>query len=84
MICFDVAMTYTVDIYDNKGKVVEKIALTDAVFGKNDVSDSLIHEYYLLQAANARNVIAHTKTRAEVSGSGKKLYKQKGTGSGRV
>ncbi|NOZ43822.1 MAG: 50S ribosomal protein L4 [bacterium] len=48
------------------------------------MNKSLIHEYYLLQMANARIAIAHTKTRAEVKGSGKKLYKQKGTGSARV
>lgn len=84
MICFDLVMTYKVDLYDKSGKVVKAIELIDEVFGKEGVSPSLIHEYYLLQAANARNPIAHTKTRAEVSGSGKKLYRQKGTGSGRV
>jgi large subunit ribosomal protein L4 len=44
----------------------------------------LIHEYLLLQEANERNAIASTKTRGEVSGSGRKLYKQKGTGNARV
>ena len=77
-------MTYTADIYDKKGKVVETVQLSDEVFGKEGVSPSLIHEYYLLQTANVRNTIAHTKTRGEVSGSGKKLYRQKGTGSGRA
>jgi len=84
MMCLDLVMTYTADIYDKSWKVVETINLSDKVFWKEGVSLSLMHEYYLLQMANARNPIAHTKTRWEVSGSGKKLYKQKGTGSARV
>jgi len=77
-------MAYTVNIYDQAGKVSSTITLDDAIFGHDSVSPSLIHEYYLLQTANARIVRSHTKTRWEVSGSGKKLYKQKGTGSARV
>jgi len=77
-------MAYTVNIYDKTGKVSSTIKLDDAIFGHDSVSPSLIHEYYLLQTANARIVRSHTKTRGEVSGSGKKLYKQKGTGSARV
>lgn len=54
------------------------------LFSDDRVNPSLIHEYLLLQQANVRNVIAATKTRAEVSGSGRKLYRQKGTGNARV
>jgi len=76
-------MTYSVDIYNTKGKVVDTIALDASLFADDKVNKNLIHEYYLLQQANARLPIAHTKTRSEVQGSGKKLFKQKGTGNAR-
>ena len=77
-------MVYSVDVYDKNGKVASKFDFNGDVFVDEKVNQSLIHEYLLLQTANARNVIASTKTRAEVSGSGRKLYKQKGTGNARV
>lgn len=70
-------MVYTVDVYDKSGKVTSKVDLNPELFSDEIINPSLIHEYLLLQQANARNVIASTKTRAEVSGSGRKLYKQK-------
>mgnify|MGYP001746664258 CR=1 FL=1 len=69
-------MVYTVDVYDKNGKVTSKVDLNPELFSDEIINPSLIHEYLLLQQANARNVIASTKTRAEVSGSGRKLYKQ--------
>ena len=77
-------MTYSVDVYDRDGKVVSKVTLNETLFSDEKVNKTLIHEYYLLQMANARNAIASTKGRGQVAGSGRKLYKQKGTGSGRV
>lgn len=77
-------MSYSISIHDSKGKVVEKKALNAAIFADENINDSLIHEFYVLQQANARINIAHTKTRGEVAGSGRKLYKQKGTGNARV
>lgn len=77
-------MTYSVDIYDKGGKVVSTVDLNEAVFADHLVNPTLIHEYYLLQAANKRNAIANTKDRSEVAGSGRKLYRQKGTGNARV
>jgi large subunit ribosomal protein L4 len=44
----------------------------------------LIQEYLLLQQSNERVAIAHTKTRGEIHGSGKKLFRQKGTGNARA
>lgn len=70
-------MVYTVDVYDKNGKVTSKVDLNPELFSDEIINPSLIHEYLLLQQTNARNVIASTKTRAEVSGSGRKLYKQK-------
>jgi len=77
-------MVYTVDVYDKTWKVTSKFELNPEVFSDEKINTSLIHEYLLLQEANARNAIASTKTRGEVSWSGRKLYKQKGTGNARV
>ena len=77
-------MVYAVDVYDKTWKVTSKFELNPEVFSDEKINTSLIHEYLLLQEANARNAIASTKTRGEVSGSGRKLYKQKGTGNARV
>lgn len=77
-------MGYAIDVYDKAWKVVSKVELNPEIFSDENINTSLIHEYLLLQEANARNSIASTKTRAEVSGSGRKLYKQKGTGNARV
>ena len=77
-------MVYAVDVYDKTWKVISKFELNPEVFSDEKINTSLIHEYLLLQEANERNAIASTKTRGEVSGSGRKLYKQKGTGNARV
>ncbi len=77
-------MWYNVDIYDKTWKVVSNIKLNDAIFSDDKINQNLIHEYYLLQTSNTRNPIAHTKTRWEVAGSGKKLYRQKWTDNARV
>lgn len=77
-------MTYSVDVYNKEGKVVSKVELNKDLFSDEKVNKTLIQEYYLLQMANSRNVIASTKGRGQVAGSGRKLYKQKGTGSARV
>lgn len=77
-------MTYSVDVYDKSGKVVSQLALNDKTFNDDLINESLIHEYYLLQTSNARKNIACVQGRWEVHWSGKKLYKQKGTGNSRV
>ena len=76
-------MVYTIDIYDKSGKVVSNFALDETIFDDALVNKDLIHEYYLLQTSNARHNIASVKWRWEVHGSGRKLYKQKGTGGAR-
>lgn len=77
-------MAYSIDIYDINGKKVSTFALNEELFSDDIVNTDLIHEYYLLQASNARNNPAKVKGRGEVHGSGRKLYKQKGTGNARV
>ena len=77
-------MGYSVDVYNTEGKVVSKVELNVNLFADEKINKTLIQEYLLLQQANGRVAIADTKDRSEVSGSGKKLYRQKGTGNGRV
>ncbi|MDD2537004.1 MAG: 50S ribosomal protein L4 [Candidatus Absconditabacteria bacterium] len=77
-------MTYSVDVYNKEGKVVSKLELNKELFSEEKINKTLIQEFYLLQLANARVAIASTKDRSEVAGSGRKLYRQKGTGNARV
>jgi large subunit ribosomal protein L4 len=71
-----------VNLYNMDGKTVGELALNDKVFGV-EVKPTLIHEASVAQDHNARVAIAHTKTRGDVSGGGKKPWKQKGTGRAR-
>ena len=70
-------------VYNQQGKEVENILLPKEIFG-NEANDDLIYQVVLSQTSNQRKVIAHTKGRGEVSGGGKKPWKQKGTGRARV
>jgi large subunit ribosomal protein L4 len=70
-------------VYNQKGLAVKERELSDQVFGVKLNAD-LMHQAVVAQQANARKVIAHTKDRSEVAGSGKKPWKQKGTGRARV
>ena len=73
----------TVDVVDISGKVVGSIELPDEVFGA-DVNEALLHES-VRHFLNGRRAGTHsTKVRSEVSGSGKKLWRQKGTGRARM
>jgi large subunit ribosomal protein L4 len=73
----------TVEVKNIEGKKVEELKLSPEVFGM-ERNDALIHQVYLVHEANCRQVIAHTKTRGERAGSGRKPWKQKGTGRARV
>ena len=70
------------NVYNNKGKAVSKVTLPTKVFGANWNAD-LVHQVVVVSEANARTPIAHAKDRSEVSGGGKKPWKQKGTGRAR-
>jgi large subunit ribosomal protein L4 len=69
-------------VYNMSGKETGKVTLPEGVF---DVAwnRDLVHQVVTAMQANARTPVAHTKNRAEVSGTGKKPWKQKGTGSAR-
>lgn len=70
------------DVFDIKKSKVGEIELDDAVFN-DDVREYLIHEAVKIQLANRRAGTVAVKNRARVSGSGKKPFKQKGTGQAR-
>lgn len=69
-------------IYNQSGKPTGKITLSKDVFGVPWNAD-LVHEVVRLMNSNSRTPVAHTKTRGEVSGTGKKPWQQKGTGRAR-
>jgi large subunit ribosomal protein L4 len=71
-----------VKIYNIEGKEVGSLELSDAVFGV-EINDHLVHMAVVLQLANKRQGTQSAKTRAEVSGGGKKPWRQKGTGHAR-
>lgn len=77
-------MSYSIDIFTMQGKKVSTRQLHAEIFAEQEINQTLIHEYVVMYLANQRNPIAHTKGRGEIRGSGKKLYKQKGTGRARV
>ena len=71
-----------VAVYNIEGKEVGTIELNDAVFGV-EVNDHLVHMAVVNQLANKRQGTQKAKTRAEVSGGGRKPWRQKGTGHAR-
>ena len=71
-----------VSVYNMEGKEVGKIELNDAVFGV-EVNEHLVHLAVVQQLANKRQGTQKAKTRAEVSGGGRKPWRQKGTGHAR-
>jgi len=72
-----------VDVIDLTNKKVGEVELADAVFGA-DVNEALLYEAVRHYLAERRSGTHKTKTRHEVDGSGKKLWKQKGTGRARM
>jgi len=77
-------MSYSIKVYNTLWKELEEITLNDVIFTDENINASLMHEFVVMQLANARYNIAKAKTRWEVSRSGRKLYRQKGTGNARV
>ncbi len=70
-------------VYNIEGKEIETFAIDDSIFS-DGLSEGAIHQVVKCYLANQRKGLASTKTRGEVSGGGKKPWKQKGTGRARV
>ena len=71
-----------VAVYNMQGEQVDTIELNDAVFGV-EVNEHLVHMAVVAQLANRRQGTQKAKTRSEVSGGGRKPWRQKGTGHAR-
>ena len=71
-----------IDVYNIEGKKVSTIDLNEAVFGIKP-NEKIVHSVLVNYLANQRQGTSNTKTRAEVSGGGRKPWKQKGTGRAR-
>ena len=70
-------------LYNQKGEKQGDVTLNDKIFG-HEANDALVHRALILQETNARKPIAHTKTRGEIRGGGRKPHRQKGTGQART
>ncbi len=71
-----------IDVYDINGKKVSDVELADSIFGI-EPNETIVHSVLVNYLANQRQGTQSTKTRAEVSGGGKKPWRQKGTGRAR-
>ena len=71
-----------VSVFNMEGKEVGTIELNDAIFGV-EINENLVHQAVVLQLANNRQGTQKAKTRSEVSGGGRKPWRQKGTGHAR-
>lgn len=72
-----------VPVYNKNGEATGNIEISDYVFGV-EFNSSVVHQAVIRQQANARQGTASTKTRSEIAGSTRKLYRQKGTGNARA
>jgi large subunit ribosomal protein L4 len=72
-----------VPVYSLTGEVMEKIEISDQVFAV-PFNEGVVHQVMVGQLANARQGTASTKTRSEVEGSSRKMFRQKGTGLARA
>lgn len=71
-----------ITLYSQKGEITGEIELPKEIF-EVPFNKDLVHQALLRQLSNKRVAIAHTKTRAEVRGGGRKPFRQKGTGNAR-
>ena len=76
-------MAINIKIYNKNAESVKESVFAETVFGVK-VNEGLVHQAMVAQLSNERQVLAHTKTKSEVRGGGKKPWKQKGTGRARA
>ncbi|MDD5093012.1 MAG: 50S ribosomal protein L4 [Dehalococcoidia bacterium] len=72
-----------IPVYDAEGAIVRQLDLDESVFGVA-MNEAVVHQAMVRQRANARVGTANTKTRSEVAGSTRKLFRQKHTGRARA
>jgi large subunit ribosomal protein L4 len=72
-----------IPVYNRSGEILRQIEVSETLFGQ-PLNDALVHQALIAQRANARQGTSDTKTRTEVAGSTKKLYRQKHTGKARA
>ena len=72
----------TVSVYNMEGAVVGNVELNDAIFNV-EINENLVHQAVITQLANKRQGTQSAKNRSEVSGGGRKPWRQKGTGHAR-
>ena len=72
-----------VNLYNMNAEVIGELNLAVEIFGSDKINDTVIHQVMKMQLANKRQGTQSTLTRTEVSGGGKKPYRQKGTGRAR-
>lgn len=77
-------MVYKIDVYSIDWTKLKEKELSERIFNDKNINEWLIHEFILMQQANSRHPIAHTKTRWEVSYSWRKFFRQKWTWRARV
>src|SRR3989339_1398686 len=75
-------MAIKINIYNQKAENVGQMEISNKVLNV-EINEGLVHQAMVAQMANERQVLAHTKDRSEVSGGGKKPWRQKGTGRAR-
>lgn len=76
-------MRNTYDVYNQSGEVVDTVDMADKLVD-GEINEAVVHQVIVGYLANQRSGTASTKTRSEVSASGRKLYRQKGTGQARA
>ncbi len=74
---------FSIPMYNSKGREVEKLALDKNIF-TGEVNKKILYQAVIMYNANQRQGNASTKTRGDVSGGGKKPWRQKGTGRARA
>lgn len=72
------------NVYNQAGEATGTLELNSAIFGRVEIKPEVVHQVVTAMLSNRRNVVASTKTRAEVRGGGKKPWQQKGTGRARA
>jgi large subunit ribosomal protein L4 len=74
----------SVPVYNRAGEKVGEESLDPSAFGVKSVNKQLLHDVVVMHLANRRVGTVNTRGRADVAGSGKKMYRQKGTGNARM